>query len=131
MPSVYADGRLLRQILLNLLSNAVKFTDAGGTITTRVELLETGGLALHVADTGIGMDPAEVPIALTPFRQLDNSLSRKFQGTGLGLPLVKSLVELHGGTLLIETALNVGTTITVVLPAERVLSRPNLLAAPT
>lgn len=131
MPSVYADGRLLRQILLNLLSNAVKFTDAGGTITTSVELLETGGLALHVADTGIGMDPAEVPIALTPFRQLDNSLSRKFQGTGLGLPLVKSLVELHGGTLLIETALNVGTTITVVLPAERVLSRPNLLAAPT
>lgn len=130
MPSVYADGRLLRQILLNLLSNAVKFTDSGGTITTSVELLETGGLALHVADTGIGMDPAEVPIALTPFRQLDNSLSRKFQGTGLGLPLVKSLVELHGGRLIIETALNVGTTITVALPAERVLSRPNLLASP-
>ncbi len=127
MPSVYVDGRLLRQILLNLLSNAVKFTDAGGTITTSAEILENGGLALRVTDTGIGMDPAEIPIALTPFRQLDNSLSRKFQGTGLGLPLVKSLVELHGGTLIIETALNVGTTITVALPAERVLSRPNLL----
>ncbi len=131
MPSVYVDGRLLRQILLNLLSNAVKFTDAGGTITTSAEILENGGLALRVTDTGIGMDPAEIPIALTPFRQLDNSLSRKFQGTGLGLPLVKSLVELHGGTLIIETALNVGTTITVALPAERVLSRPNLLATPS
>ncbi|MCK6443881.1 ATP-binding protein [Elstera cyanobacteriorum] len=129
MPSLYADGRLLRQILLNLLSNAVKFTDAGGSVTISASLEEGGGLALRVADTGIGMDPAEVPIALTPFRQLDNSLSRKFQGTGLGLPLVKSLIELHGGTLEIETALNVGTTITVHLPAERVVSRPNLLTA--
>lgn len=118
LPPILADERRLKQILLNLLSNAIKFTPAGGRVLIAAELSEDG-LEISIADTGIGMLPEEVPIALQSFRQLDGPLNRRYQGTGLGLPLAKMLTELHGGALQIETQPAIGTTVTVRLPASR------------
>jgi signal transduction histidine kinase len=126
VPGLYADDRRVRQILLNLFSNAVKFTAEGGRVDVGV-LSYCGGLAIAVSDTGIGMTKDEIPIALSRFGQVDSRLSRKHTGTGLGLPLSKHLVELHGGTLNIETEAGRGTTVTVHFPPERVL--PVRLAA--
>ena len=120
-PVLMADERALKQILLNLLSNAVKFTRPGGTITIGAELVANDDLAITVEDTGIGMSAAEIPKALAPFGQVDSSLTRKYAGTGLGLPLVKSLAELHGGWVEITSAVGVGTRAAVYLPAHRVL----------
>jgi len=119
-PFVRADERRLRQILINLLSNAVKFTPEGGKV--RLSTLRVPeGLAIEVSDTGIGITAIDIPKVLTPFGQVDSKISRKHEGTGLGLPLVKHLAELHGGTLSIESELNVGTTVTVLLPAVRIV----------
>lgn len=115
VPLVWADRRRILQILVNLLSNAVKFTAAGGTVSTTIEAT-ADGVALKVVDTGIGMDENEVAVALQPFRQVDGSLARRFEGTGLGLPLAKSLTELHGGELKLVSARGVGTEVTVALP---------------
>lgn len=123
LPGVYADERLIRQVLINLLSNAVKFTPAGGTVSIAAGLSAECGLWLAVADTGIGIAPEDIAATLEPFRQVDSSISRKYEGTGLGLPLVKSIVELHGGTLLIDSAPDVGTTITVRLPPARTMQQ--------
>jgi signal transduction histidine kinase len=123
LPALWADEVKLRQIILNLLSNAVKFTGAQGHVLITAWDLgpdeASGGLAIQIADDGIGMPTDSIPIALSPFRQLDNNLARKYEGTGLGLPLSKGLVELHGGTLELESAVGVGTTVTVRLPASR------------
>jgi len=119
---IRADDRRIRQILINLLSNAVKFTTEGGKI--RVASFGTNaGLAIAVSDTGIGMASEEIPKALEEFGQIDSKISRQFAGTGLGLPLAKHLIELHGGTLTIKSQINVGTTVTIVLPHERILGR--------
>jgi signal transduction histidine kinase len=123
-PALLADERAVKQILINLLSNAVKFTDPGGTITLAAALADDGGILLSVADNGIGMRPDDVPKVLAPFAQLDSSLTRRYSGTGLGLPLVKSLIELHGGRLDIETQPGRGTTVKVGFPPSRVL-RPD------
>jgi signal transduction histidine kinase len=120
---VTADEIRLKQALLNLLSNAVKFTPKGGHVEVSARETEDGAIEIAVADDGIGMRPEEVPVALEPFRQLDSRLSRHFEGTGLGLPLAKRLIELHGGSLAIETALERGTRVTLRLPRERVLRR--------
>ena len=120
---IRADERRLRQILINLLSNAVKFTPEGGEIRIS-SALKNGGLAICVSDSGIGMAPEDIPKAMTPFGQVDSKVRRKQEGTGLGLPLAKQLVELHGGTFAIESTINVGTTVTFVLPAERLLASP-------
>jgi signal transduction histidine kinase len=120
-PVLMADERALKQILLNLLSNSIKFTRPGGTITIAGELVANDDFAISVSDTGIGMAESEIPKALAPFGQVDSSLTRKYAGTGLGLPLVKSLAELHGGTLALTSTLGVGTRATVYLPANRVL----------
>jgi len=117
---VLADERRLRQILINLLSNAVKFTPEGGRV--RLSTLRVPeGLAIEVSDTGIGIAAADIPKALTPFGQVDSKISRKHEGTGLGLPLVKHLAELHGGSLSLTSELNVGTIVTVLLPAKRII----------
>ncbi|GEO36564.1 signal transduction histidine kinase [Skermanella aerolata] len=116
--SLQADGTKLKQVLLNLLSNAVKFTPRGGRVTVAIRSLPGGRLELSVADTGIGMSAAELEIAMEPFRQVENSHTRKYQGTGLGLPLVKALVELHGGEFYVESAPGFGTKATVVLSTE-------------
>jgi signal transduction histidine kinase len=118
---IRADDRRLRQILINLLSNAVKFTPEGGQVRV-LSFRKEGSLALAVSDTGIGMAPDEIPKALESFGQIDSKISRKYEGTGLGLPLAKSLAEAHGGQLFIESQLGVGTTVTVVLPPGRIIN---------
>ena len=114
---ITADKVRLRQIILNLLSNAVKFTPTGGRVDVAVRLPAEGGLEISVRDTGVGMRPEDIRIALEPFRQLDDSMSRRHQGTGLGLPLAKMLAELHGGELALASEPGRGTTVTVTLPA--------------
>jgi signal transduction histidine kinase len=119
-PLLLGDEFRLRQILLNLLSNAVKFTPAGGRISLTVTPAAAGGLDITVSDSGIGMKPEEIPLALEAFRQLDDGLNRRYEGTGLGLPLARHLAELHGGTLRIDSAPGEGTIATFSLPASRV-----------
>ena len=121
-PRVSADEIKLKQILLNLLSNAIKFTPAGGTVTISAGGDSDGGVHIRVADSGIGMRPEDVPLALQPFRQIDSALSRKHAGTGLGLPLAKALAELHGGRLEIDSRPGKGTAVILRLPPERVLA---------
>jgi signal transduction histidine kinase len=115
-----ADPTRLRQILLNLLSNAVKFSGGGEGVALTGEEDERG-LVLKVIDHGIGMTAEESVRAMEPFQQIDNSFSRRYQGTGLGLPLTKSLVDLHGGLMEIESAPGQGTTVTVILPKWRIM----------
>jgi signal transduction histidine kinase len=128
LPPLMAGELRLKQVLLNLLSNAVKFSRPGGAVALSAELLPSGDLAIAVADHGIGMRPQDIPIALEPFRQIDNALSRSYEGTGLGLPLAKMLVEKHGGMLTLESALGIGTTATVMLPASRLRPTPRTVA---
>jgi PAS domain S-box-containing protein len=131
LPALRADRRRLKQILINLLSNSVKFTPAGGRVTVAASE-ENGWLRLAVSDTGIGIAPQDLETALRPFGQIDSRLSRKYQGTGLGLPLTKAMAELHGGRLELESAPGQGTTAIVLLPPERVIRRARAAApAPT
>jgi two-component system, cell cycle sensor histidine kinase PleC len=120
IPLVRGDPVRLKQILLNLLSNAIKFTPAGGRVTLTAS--HAADVTITVADTGIGMAPEDIPIALEPFRQLDGSLSRRQEGAGLGLPLAKRLAELHGGSLEITSTPGRGTQVVVRLPAHRILA---------
>ncbi len=119
LPAVVADEQKLKQILINLLSNAVKFTPSGGRVELGARLGEGGDLLITTADTGIGIAPGDIERVMEPFGQADSHLNRKYEGTGLGLPLARGLVELHGGKLVLESRLNVGTTATVILPRHR------------
>jgi signal transduction histidine kinase len=111
------DDRRLHQMLLNLLSNALKFTPAGGEIA--IDVFRRGrDVAISVSDTGIGIRAEDIPKVLEPFGQVESALSHKHQGTGLGLPLTKELAELHGGSLTIESNVDVGTTVTITLPPD-------------
>ena len=118
---IYADERRVKQVMLNLFSNAIKFTEEGGVISVSVQLNDDGSLAVAVTDTGIGMNDQEIEISMSKFGQVDSSLSRKHEGTGLGLPLTKGLMELHGGTLEVESKKAHGTTVTATFPNERVI----------
>jgi signal transduction histidine kinase/HAMP domain-containing protein len=111
---VYGEAAKLRQIFLNLMSNATKFTEAGGRIAISTAC-DANTVSATIADSGIGMSPQDVQVALTAFGQVDNRLERRYEGTGLGLPLAKSFVELHGGSLHIESAVGQGTKVTVRL----------------
>ncbi|HJR20412.1 MAG TPA: MHYT domain-containing protein [Dongiaceae bacterium] len=122
LPILRADERRVRQILLNLLSNAVKFTPRGGSVRL-IAFVDEREFVVQVADTGIGMAKEDIPRALERFGQLDSDLNRKYEGTGLGLPLTKKLAELHGGRLEIESELCVGTKVTVAFPAERLIEQ--------
>ncbi len=119
-PMLRADGRRVRQVLINLLCNAIKFTPSGGSILLDAAVVD-GAVVLTVADTGIGIEADDIPVALERFGQVDSRIARKYQGTGLGLPLSKQLMELHDGTLELESTPGVGTTVTVRFPPERVL----------
>jgi two-component system cell cycle sensor histidine kinase PleC len=116
---VVTDAKKLKQVLLNLLSNAVKFTPAGGAVRCQAwEDVFKQQLVIQVRDTGIGIAPKDISKVMTPFGQVDSALSRKYEGTGLGLPLSKAFVEAMGGSFLIESELNVGTTITISVPKQ-------------
>ncbi len=122
LPGLRADDRLLKQILLNLLSNAVKFTPGGGTVTASAGVAADGFFTVRIADTGIGIAHQDIPKVMKPFGQADATLARRHEGTGLGLPLAKSLTELHGGEMAIESMIDVGTTVTLRFPAARVVA---------
>jgi signal transduction histidine kinase len=124
LPRLYADERKLKQILINLLSNAVKFTPAGGSIMVGAELAQDGAVLVSVTDTGIGIAPEDIETALAPFGQIEASLARNADGTGLGLPLSRAMAELHGGDLMIDSAINRGTTVVVRLPSSRAVHAP-------
>lgn len=132
LPRLHADPRRIKQILINLLSNATKFTPSGGSITVSADRSPEGGLILRVSDTGIGIKPEDIPLALTPFRQIDSGLARRHEGTGLGLPLCKALAELHDGRLTIKAGASStdqssfnsecpGTEVRIWFPAHRLV----------
>jgi signal transduction histidine kinase len=112
--------RMVRQILINLVGNAIKFTPAGGSVTLTGRRLDCGGYELTVADSGVGMTEDEVAQALMPFGQISNMMSAKHTGTGLGLPLAKAMMELHGGSLTIASVPQQGTKVMLGFPAARV-----------
>jgi signal transduction histidine kinase len=128
LPHLKADKRRIKQILINLISNALKFTPAGGEVKVTAQLVP-GGLAMVVADSGIGIAPDDIPKVMERFGMVDSSMSRQHTGTGLGLPLSKQLAEAHGGSLVLESTLNVGTTVTVTLPSERLIQPQTASAA--
>jgi PAS domain S-box-containing protein len=119
LPALVVDPTRLKQVLLNLLSNAIRFTKAGGSVVISAYRSEDGGVVLEVRDTGIGMTEAEIEIAMEPFGQVDAQLSREHEGTGLGLPLARRFIELHGGALKVQSEKERGTTVTATLPASR------------
>jgi two-component system cell cycle sensor histidine kinase PleC len=125
--TLYADERRLKQVLINLLGNAVKFTMEGGEVAISARRV-ANGVAITVSDTGIGIAEQDIPRVMSQFGQVDSSLARQYQGTGLGLPLAKQLTELHGGTLGIQSVLGAGTTVTVTLPAVRIRPMGSALA---
>jgi signal transduction histidine kinase len=131
LPQFFGDAAKLRQVLINLLSNAIKFTPAGGAVTVSVERDAADGLAFHVADTGIGIPSDKLPVALAPFGQIESGLDRNFDGLGLGLPLAKHLVEMHGGRMEIASEPGKGTVVTAHFPKERAANRAQRLTPPT
>jgi len=122
LPKLFVDARQQKQILLNLLSNAVKFTPSGGTIEVSVAVDGRGGISLRVTDTGIGIAPEDIEKVLEPFGQAQSKPDRSHEGTGLGLSLSKSLTELNGGRLTLESEIGKGTCVTVWYPSEKIIS---------
>jgi len=119
-PALKGEEKAMKQILTNLLTNAVKFTPEGGGVTLSAMMDADDRITISVIDSGIGIAPEDIAVALAPFGQIESALSRKHQGTGLGLPLTKALVELHGGTLDLKSELGVGTTVVLTFPTARV-----------
>ena len=122
LPTVRGDSVKLRQIFTNLISNAIKFTPRGGTVTVEAIRTNDGGVTVLVRDTGVGMTEEEISVALTPFGQVDGSHSRWREGTGLGLPIAKALIELHGGDIEVRSTKGEGTVVAVVLPSRHDVS---------
>ncbi|MCG8544386.1 MAG: ATP-binding protein [Alphaproteobacteria bacterium] len=121
LPQLRGDRRAFDQILMNLVSNAIKFTEPGGSVRASAEIEPSGRLTLSIADTGIGIAREALKTIFEPFERADSPAVRAIEGTGLGLPIVKSLVESHGGNLTVESEIGVGTTAKAVFPVERVL----------
>ena len=128
-PLIKGDARALKQIFINLLSNAVKFTARDGHIVIGAKIDRKGRFVASVSDDGIGIAKSDQARIFQPFIQADSSLARQYEGTGLGLPLTKSLVELHGGELKLTSGVGAGTTVKVILPKERVVARKSAAAA--
>ena len=122
LPRLWADERAIRQICLNLLSNAIKFTPQGGEIWLKGGWTASGGQYISVKDTGAGIPEEEIPVVLASFGQGSNSIKSVEQGAGLGLPIAKSLVDLHGGTFTLKSKLRIGTEVIVTFPPERVVA---------
>lgn len=121
LPMVRADKRLLRQIVLNPLANAVKYSQKDGTVTLSAHVNVDNGISIVVADTGVGIAVEDMPVVMKPFGQVRANAHLSHEGTGLGLSLSKQLIELHGGTLELESEIGKGTTVTICLPAERIV----------
>lgn len=122
LPPIRGDAAKLQQVLTNIISNAIKFTPAGGKIAVSMSRISNVGVCIHVRDTGIGMTDEEIGIALTPFGQVDGSHTRWREGTGLGLPIARALVELHGGEILIDSSKTNGTQVTITLPSRNLVA---------
>ena len=120
LPPIIADETRVRQILLNILSNAIKYTNSGGFVAVKVELKESGAFVVTVADTGIGIAAKDVDTVLEPFGRIHNAMARTTEGTGLGLPLAKKLMEAHAGFLEITSVLGKGTTVTLSFPQTNI-----------
>jgi signal transduction histidine kinase len=116
-----ADRQRIHKVLVSLLANAIKFTNPGGRVAVHTRRV-ADGCAIAVSDTGIGIAQEDIPKALEPFGQVDSDLTRKYAGTGLGLPLAKQCMDLHGGLLEIDSTVHVGTIVTAIFPAERVVT---------
>ena len=129
LPNLIVDRLRFKQALLNLCSNAIKFTPPGGSVHVSAHQMADDSFVLTVRDTGIGMSPEQIPVALEPFRQVASPFARNAEGTGLGLALVKSLIECHDGRLEIESALHKGTTVRLILPPARTVRRRTALSA--
>jgi signal transduction histidine kinase len=127
LPRLNADRRLVRQVLVNLLANAVRFTPAGGTVSVH-GFVCGDRLCLEVRDTGIGIAAEDIPRALERFSQVDGRLSRKYDGAGLGLPMAKQFMELHGGTLELASTPGTGTQVRIAFPPERLIAPLSLSA---
>jgi two-component system, cell cycle sensor histidine kinase PleC len=130
LPPLWADERAIRQICLNLLSNAIKFTPQGGEIWLKIGWTTAGGQYISVKDTGPGIPEEEIPIVLASFGQGSNSIKSAEQGAGLGLPIAKSLVDLHGGSFTLKSKLRIGTEVIVTFPAERLVAATTHLPEP-
>jgi signal transduction histidine kinase len=123
LPAMHGDERRICQILRNILSNAMKFTPASGRVQIKASLGIDESLLIQIVDTGIGMEPERIAMALEPLKQIDSKLSRRFEGIGLGLPLAQALVRLHGGEMSIISAPGQGTTVNLAFPPERTVSK--------
>ena len=117
---ICADQAKFRQIILNVLSNGVKFTEPEGRILIGSAVNDRGDLVISVKDTGIGIPPDDLERVLSPFEQVADHLTRENEGTGLGLPIARALIELHGGNLTLSSDLGIGTTVALRLPRERI-----------
>jgi len=124
LPWVRGDQRKIAQVLLNLVNNSIKFTPAGGKITLAARFDPSQGVVVTVSDTGLGIAPEDLDRVMKPFEQVASPLNRRHQGTGLGLPFVKEIVEQHNGRLELNSELDAGTTVSVILPLERTAVRP-------
>ena len=122
LPRIWVDERAVRQVTLNLLSNAIKFTPQGGTVAIKVGWTSPGGQYLSIRDTGPGIPEEEIPIVLSSFGRGSLAQKNAEEGTGLGLPIVKGLVELHGGEFTLLSKVREGTEVVVIFPPERVMN---------
>jgi signal transduction histidine kinase len=124
LPDFRGDEMKFKQVVINLLSNAIKFTPEGGQVTLEAEVEDDGALRVAVVDTGIGIAPEDLAKVMAPFMQVESVHSRRYEGTGLGLPISRALTELHGGELSLSSELETGTTITLRFPPSRVEPAP-------
>ncbi|WP_369405878.1 sensor histidine kinase [Sneathiella glossodoripedis] len=116
---IFADPRLVSQVFLNVLSNAVKFTPKGGAVSITLDARDDGSIDVKVTDTGIGIEPENIEKVFAPFVQIESSLARNYEGTGLGLPLSKNVMLLHGGSIELESSIGQGTIVHIMFPPER------------
>ena len=123
LPSILGDRLRIKQVSLNLLNNALKFTPSGGRVVVSLELQNHNGISMRVSDSGIGIKREDISKIVEPFGQVANTQSRNHGGTGLGLPICKALIELHGGYMEIESEIGQGTTVVVEFPSERTIDR--------